>query len=60
MDDTDYALGRTPAEYKRLIEQAEILRPITERMLLAAGMKRGMRVLDVGCGVGVSVSSWLA
>jgi SAM-dependent methyltransferase len=52
MDDTDYALGRTKAEYQRLIEQAEILRPITERMLLASGVKRGMRVLDVGCGVG--------
>jgi ubiquinone/menaquinone biosynthesis C-methylase UbiE len=52
MDDTDYALGRTQAEYQRLIEQADILRPITERMLLAAGVKPGARVLDVGCGVG--------
>jgi SAM-dependent methyltransferase len=52
MDDTDYALGRTQAEYQRLIEQADILRPITERMLLAAGIKPGVRVLDVGCGIG--------
>lgn len=52
MDDTDYALGRTQVEYQRLIEQAEILQPITERMLLAAGIKAGTRVLDVGCGVG--------
>jgi len=52
MDDTDYALGRTRAEYQRLIEQADILRPITERMLIAAGVKPGLRVLDVGCGVG--------
>jgi ubiquinone/menaquinone biosynthesis C-methylase UbiE len=52
MDDTDYALGRTQAEYQRLIEQADILRPITERMLVAAGVKPGLRVLDVGCGVG--------
>jgi ubiquinone/menaquinone biosynthesis C-methylase UbiE len=52
MDDTDYAFGRTHAEYGRLIEQAELFRPLTERMLLAAGIKRGMHVLDVGCGVG--------
>jgi ubiquinone/menaquinone biosynthesis C-methylase UbiE len=52
MDDTDYAFGRTPGEYERLIEQAERLRPLTHRMLVAAGITRGMQVLDVGCGVG--------
>jgi ubiquinone/menaquinone biosynthesis C-methylase UbiE len=52
MDDTDYAFGRSRAEYARLIEQAELFRPLTQRMLLAAGVTRGMRVLDVGCGVG--------
>jgi ubiquinone/menaquinone biosynthesis C-methylase UbiE len=52
MDDTDYAFGRSRAEYDRLIEQAELLRPLTERMLLAAGIRSGMHVLDVGCGVG--------
>jgi ubiquinone/menaquinone biosynthesis C-methylase UbiE len=52
MDDTDYVLGRTNAEYDRLIEQAELLRPLTERMLRAAGIGAGMHVLDVGCGVG--------
>jgi len=52
MDDTDYALGRTNAEYERLIEQAEMLRPLTERMLRAAGIGAGMHVLDVGCGLG--------
>jgi ubiquinone/menaquinone biosynthesis C-methylase UbiE len=52
MDDTDYAFGRSRAEYVRLIEQAELFRPLTQRMLLAAGIKRGMHVLDVGCGVG--------
>ncbi len=52
MDDTDYVLGRTRAEYDRLIEQAELLRPLTERLLRAAGVGAGMHVLDVGCGVG--------
>lgn len=52
MEDTDYALGRTSAEYDRLTEQAELLRPLTERMLRAAGISAGMHVLDVGCGVG--------
>jgi 2-polyprenyl-3-methyl-5-hydroxy-6-metoxy-1,4-benzoquinol methylase len=52
LKDTDYALGRTNAEYDRLIEQAELLRPLTERMLRAAGIGPGMHVLDVGCGVG--------
>ena len=51
-EDTDYALGRTPAEYDRLIEQAEVFRPLTERVLRAAGLGPGMDVLDIGCGVG--------
>ncbi len=29
MEDTDYAFGRRSAEYERLIEQAEIFRPLT-------------------------------
>ena len=52
MTDTDYVLGRTVGEYERLIEQAEVMRPLTLRMLEAAGVCRGMDVLDVGCGVG--------
>jgi SAM-dependent methyltransferase len=52
MDDTDYALGRTNVEYERLIEQAELLRPLTERLIRAAGIGPGMHVLDIGCGMG--------
>ena len=49
---TDYALGHAPAEIQRLVEQAVILRPITTRLLKEAGMRPGMKVLDVGCGAG--------
>ena len=51
-EDTNYALGRSDDEYSRLIEQAASLRPLTERVLRAAGITEGMRVLDIGCGVG--------
>jgi ubiquinone/menaquinone biosynthesis C-methylase UbiE len=49
---SDYLLGHSPAELWRLTVQAEFLRPITKRMLLAAGLGTGMRVLDLGCGAG--------
>jgi SAM-dependent methyltransferase len=48
----DYAFGRGRAEYERLIDQAEIFRPLTERMLRSAGIGAGMHVLDIGCGAG--------
>jgi ubiquinone/menaquinone biosynthesis C-methylase UbiE len=52
LSDPDYVLGRSNQEYRRLIEQAQFLRPSTERMFRAAGIEEGMHVLDVGCGVG--------
>lgn len=50
--DPTYALGRSNAEHRRLAKQAELLRPLTERLFRAAGIGPGMRVLDVGSGVG--------
>lgn len=47
-----YALGHEAAEQRRLDEQGAMLRPYTERLLRAAGIAPGMRVLDAGCGTG--------
>lgn len=52
MTDPTYALGRSDDEYARLTEQANFLRPLTERFFRKAGITRGMTVLDVGSGVG--------
>jgi len=51
-DDPAYALVRSRDEYERLQRQANFLRGTTERLFRAAGLERGMRVLDVGSGAG--------
>jgi ubiquinone/menaquinone biosynthesis C-methylase UbiE len=51
-NETIYILGHSPDEIQRLIAQAEILRPITDRLLRSTGIGPGMRVLDIGCGAG--------
>jgi 2-polyprenyl-3-methyl-5-hydroxy-6-metoxy-1,4-benzoquinol methylase len=48
----DYVLGHTAAEQVRLIRQARFLAPATEHFLRDAGIGSGMRVLDIGCGMG--------
>jgi ubiquinone/menaquinone biosynthesis C-methylase UbiE len=49
---TNYILGHSPHEIRRLILQADLLRPTTDRLLKTAGIGPGMRVLDLGCGAG--------
>jgi SAM-dependent methyltransferase len=51
-EDPTYVMGYSAEERDRLIEQAGLFGPITERFLRTAGLGSGMRVLDVGCGVG--------
>jgi SAM-dependent methyltransferase len=52
MTDPTYALGRSNDEHARLTEQANFLRPLTHRFFTKAGIAPGMKVLDVGSGVG--------
>ena len=47
-----YVLGDSEDERQRLRLQAELVEPFTERLFQAAGIGRGMRVLDLGCGMG--------
>ncbi len=48
----DYALGYTDAEQERLIRQATLNAPHTERLFREAGIGVGHRVLDLGSGMG--------
>jgi predicted N-acetyltransferase YhbS len=47
-----YPLGRSTGETRRLMLQHQIYAPITRQFLVAAGITRGMHVLDVGSGAG--------
>jgi ubiquinone/menaquinone biosynthesis C-methylase UbiE len=48
----NYPLGYSEAEAQRLMEQGAMLEDLTADLLSRAGLAPGMRVLDVGCGVG--------
>ena len=47
-----YALGSTDAEHERLIRQAALLAPLTQRFFHQACIGPGQRVLELGSGVG--------
>ena len=48
----DYPLGYSEQEARRLSDQGALLEGLTEDVLQRAGLAHGMRVLDIGCGVG--------
>ena len=47
-----YALGHSEQELQRLTLQGQAFEPFTRQLFEEAGISRGMRVLDVGCGSG--------
>jgi predicted O-methyltransferase YrrM len=47
-----YVMGHTDRERRRLALQAAVLHPLTDSFLRRAGISAGMRVLELGCGVG--------
>ena len=51
-DGRDYALGHSDPELERLSAQAWLLDPFTRALCQDAGVREGMRVLDLGCGNG--------
>jgi ubiquinone/menaquinone biosynthesis C-methylase UbiE len=48
----DYPLGYSELEARRLAERGALLEPLTKDVFQRAGLGPGMRVLDVGCGIG--------
>jgi len=51
-EETGYQLGSGAAELERLDLQGRVLAPATRMILQAAGVRRDMRVLDLGSGAG--------
>jgi SAM-dependent methyltransferase len=51
-DSEDYPLGYSETEARWLTEQGALLEELTADVLHRAGLERGMRVLDIGCGMG--------
>jgi ubiquinone/menaquinone biosynthesis C-methylase UbiE len=47
-----YILGHADEELDRLISQANFYGDLTAHVLQLAGLKTGMKVLDIGCGAG--------
>jgi ubiquinone/menaquinone biosynthesis C-methylase UbiE len=49
---TGYAMGSSDHERQRLMHQGGMLRDLLADAFRSAGIEPGMRVLDIGCGVG--------
>ncbi len=51
-ENSHYVLGHSDAEIERLQLQGACLKSVTRRLIRESGIREGMRVLDIGCGVG--------
>jgi SAM-dependent methyltransferase len=60
METTEYALGRTPAEYERVRAQARLWEADTARLLDRLGVGAGAHCLDAGCGPGETMRGLVA
>lgn len=49
---SEYPLGYSDQESRRLASQGALLEELTEDVFRRAGLRAGMSVLDLGCGVG--------
>src|SRR5438132_6693332 len=53
MTSTQYMYGQgSEFEFQRLVRQGAMFESMTRETFTRAGLSRGMRVLDIGCGVG--------
>jgi ubiquinone/menaquinone biosynthesis C-methylase UbiE len=52
MGQREYFTQYEQAEEERLLAQGKLFDPLTQRVFAAAGLSRGMRVLDLGSGAG--------
>ena len=55
----DYLLAVGEAAARRLLMLDEIFGPHSRELVVRAGLTKGMRVADIGCGTGL-VSLWIA
>lgn len=52
---SSYTMKRNDTEYDRLNQQANVWESATRKLIETAGIKKGMRCLDVGCGTGAGM-----
>ena len=50
-----YTLAHASYAHQGLLKQGQMLNPFTRQMFEAAGITAGMKVLDVGCALAMSV-----